>query len=148
MRQAIAAFAASVTPEGLTRSRFPVASCRRLSLVSRSTGSCKSAITTSFSAILRFSRSFLPRIDGVLDFFESHIDSMGLVSGMPEDVWQYVDWVTAWGATGDHPDKGAHIRTEIEPTCPPSACYMPMSYERRLSLLDVLADPDTRMNTS
>lgn len=28
------------------------------------------------------------------------------MSGFPEDVWQYVDWVTTWGATDEHPDKG------------------------------------------
>ncbi|RSL44316.1 hypothetical protein CEP54_014742 [Fusarium duplospermum] len=53
-----------------------------------------------------YSRSFLPRIDGVFEFFDSHIDDLGLVSGLPEDVWQYVDWVTAWGATDENPDKG------------------------------------------
>lgn len=42
----------------------------------------------------------------MLDFFDSHVDNLGLVSGMPADVWQYVDWVTTWGATDEHPDKG------------------------------------------
>ncbi len=42
----------------------------------------------------------------MLDFFASHVDSLGLVSGIPYDVWQYVDWVTTWGATNSHPDKG------------------------------------------
>jgi hypothetical protein len=54
----------------------------------------------------RFARSFVPRIDGVLEFFDSHVDTLGLVSGLPDDVWQYVDWVTTWGATEDYPDKG------------------------------------------
>lgn len=105
MRQAITNFASSVTPEGLTQSRFP---------------SHVPQIIAGFPLywILQvcdhhlyfgdtpYARSFLPRIDGVLDFFDSHIDDLGLVSGMPEDVWQYVDWVTTWGATDEHPDKG------------------------------------------
>jgi hypothetical protein len=53
-----------------------------------------------------FARSFVPRIDGVFEFFDSHIDELGLVSGLPEEIWQYVDWVTTWGATDEHPDKG------------------------------------------
>ncbi|KAJ5715863.1 uncharacterized protein N7483_013044 [Penicillium malachiteum] len=105
MRQAITNFGASITPEGLTQSRFP---------------SHVPQIVAGFSLYwilqicdhhlffgdTRYSRSFLPRIDGVLDFFDSHVDELGLVSGMPDDVWQYVDWVTTWGATDDHPDKG------------------------------------------
>ncbi|EAW19539.1 putative rhamnosidase B [Aspergillus fischeri NRRL 181] len=105
MRQAITNFAASVTPEGLTQSRFP---------------SHVPQIIAGFSLywILQvcdhrlhfgdraYARSFLPRIDGVLEFFHAHIDPLGLVSNLPDDVWQYVDWVTTWGATDTHPDKG------------------------------------------
>ncbi|KAL6357029.1 hypothetical protein LRP88_10646 [Fusarium phalaenopsidis] len=105
MRQAITNFAASITSEGLTQSRFP---------------SHVPQIIAGFSLywVLQvcdhhlffgdtpYSRSFLPRVDGVFEFFDSHIDDLGLVSGLPEDVWQYVDWVTAWGATDEHPDKG------------------------------------------
>ncbi|KIX08670.1 uncharacterized protein Z518_03327 [Rhinocladiella mackenziei CBS 650.93] len=108
MRQTITNLAASVTFEGLTQSRFP---------------SHVNQIIAGFSLywILQvcdhhlffgdtsYARSFLPRIDGVLDFFDSHVDSLGLVSGLPEDVWQYVDWVTTWGATDEHPDKGVPI---------------------------------------
>jgi hypothetical protein len=105
MRQAITHFASSVTPEGLTQSRFP---------------SHVSQIIAAFPLywILQvcdhhlffgdtpYARSLLPCIDGVLDFFDSHVDALGLVSGLPYDVWQYVDWVTSWGATDEHPDKG------------------------------------------
>ena len=107
-RQAITNFAASITAEGLTQSRFP---------------SHVPQIVAGFSLywILQvcdhhlhfgdaaYARSFLPRIDGVLDFYDAHVDALGLVSGLPEDVWQYVDWVTAWGATDDHPDKGVPV---------------------------------------
>ncbi|KAJ5333185.1 uncharacterized protein N7506_006968 [Penicillium brevicompactum] len=105
MRQAITNFAASVTPLGLTQSRFP---------------SHVPQVIAGFSLYwilqvcdhhlyfndTKYARGFIPRIDGVLDFFDAHIDELGLVSGMPEIVWQYVDWVTTWGATDDHPDKG------------------------------------------
>jgi hypothetical protein len=105
MRQAIINFAASVTSEGLTQSRFP---------------SHVPQVIAGFSLYwilqvcdhhlyfgdTRFSRSFIPRIDGILDFYDSHVDDLGLVSGLPTVVWQYVDWVTTWGATDEHPDKG------------------------------------------
>lgn len=105
MRQAITNFAASVTPLGLTQSRFP---------------SHVPQVIAGFSLywILQvcdhhlffgdtpYARAFIPRIDGILDFFNAHIDELGLVSGLPEVVWQYVDWVTTWGATDEHPDKG------------------------------------------
>jgi hypothetical protein len=105
MRQAITNFAASVTPLGLTQSRFP---------------SHVPQVIAGFSLYwilqvcdhhlyfndTRYTRGFIPRIDGVLDFFDAHIDELGLVSGLPDVVWQYVDWVTTWGAADEHPDKG------------------------------------------
>lgn len=105
MRQAITNFAASVTTEGLTQSRFPsqvpqiIAGFPLYWILQV----CDHHL---FFGDRSYARSFLPRIDGVLDFFDSHIDDLGLVSGLPEDVWQYVDWVTTWGATDEHPDKG------------------------------------------
>lgn len=105
MRQAITNFASSVTPEGLTQSRFPshvpqlIAGFPLYWILQV----CDHHL---FFGDTPYARSFLPRIDGVLDFFDRHIDDLGLVSGLPEDVWQYVDWVTTWGATDEHPDKG------------------------------------------
>lgn len=105
MRQAITNFAASVTPLGLTQSRFPshvpqVIAGFSLYWILQV---CDHHLYFNDTA---YARGFIPRIDGVLDFFDAHIDGLGLVSGMPEIVWQYVDWVTTWGATDDHPDKG------------------------------------------
>ncbi|KAL4802189.1 hypothetical protein BDV18DRAFT_167043 [Aspergillus unguis] len=105
LRQAITNYAASITSEGLTQSRFP---------------SHVPQVIAGFSLYwvlmvcdhhlffgdTEYTKTFLPRIDGVLDFFDQHVDSLGLVSGLPEDVWQYVDWVTTWGATATHADKG------------------------------------------
>lgn len=53
-----------------------------------------------------FVLQLLPTIYGILQWYDSHIDSLGLVSGMPDTVWQYVDWVTTWSASDEHPDKG------------------------------------------
>ena len=105
MRQAITTFASSVTPCGLTQSRFPSHAPQIIAGFSLYwvLQVCDHFL---FFGDSHFARSFVPRIDGVLEFFESHIDSLGLVSGIPEEIWQYVDWVTTWGATDEHPDKG------------------------------------------
>ncbi|OAA61998.1 rhamnosidase B [Niveomyces insectorum RCEF 264] len=105
MRQTLTTFAASVTFEGLTQSRFP---CQAPQLIAGFPlywilQVCDHHLYFGDTA---YTKSFLPRIDGVLDFFDAHVDHLGLVSGLPADVWQYVDWVTTWGATANHPDKG------------------------------------------
>ncbi|KAL2062125.1 hypothetical protein VTL71DRAFT_6391 [Oculimacula yallundae] len=105
MRLSINTFASSVTPEGLTQSRFPshvpqiIAGFPLYWILQV----CDHHL---FFGDQAYSRSFLPRIDGVLEFFANHVDHLGLVSGLPYDAWQYVDWVTSWGATNNHPDKG------------------------------------------
>jgi hypothetical protein len=105
MRQAITNFASSITSEGLTQSRFPSHVPQLIAGFSLYwvLQVCDHHL---FFGDTRFARSFLPRIDGVLEFFDRHVDHLGLISGLPEDVWQYVDWVTSWGATDEHPDKG------------------------------------------
>ncbi|KAF4551088.1 Hypothetical protein D9617_14g075440 [Elsinoe fawcettii] len=105
MRRTISNFAASVTVDGLPQSRFP---------------SQVPQIIAGFALywILQvcdhhlhfgdkdFTKSFIPRIDGVLSYFDDHVNENGLIAGLPEDVWQFVDWVTSWGATDTHADKG------------------------------------------
>jgi hypothetical protein len=105
MRQAIANFAASVTPCGLTQSRFPSHAPQIIAGFSLY-WVLQICDHFMFFGDKSFARSFVPRIDGVFEFFDSHIDELGLVSGLPEGIWQYVDWVTTWGATDEHPDKG------------------------------------------
>ncbi|KAH7339189.1 Six-hairpin glycosidase-like protein [Pyrenochaeta sp. MPI-SDFR-AT-0127] len=105
MRQAITNFAASVTTEGLTQSRFP-SQVPQIIAGFPLYWILQVVDHHLFFGDKSYARSFLPRIDGVLDFFGSHIDDLGLVSGLPEDVWQFVDWVTTWGTTDEHPDKG------------------------------------------
>ncbi|KAL4974027.1 hypothetical protein BDW66DRAFT_161629 [Aspergillus desertorum] len=105
MRQALSNYAASITSEGLTQSRFPSHVPQIIAGFSLY-WVLQVADHFLFFGDVPYTRSFLPRIDGALDFFERHVDQLGLVSGLPEDVWQYVDWVTTWGATDEHPDKG------------------------------------------
>ncbi|KAL2788516.1 hypothetical protein BJX66DRAFT_352655 [Aspergillus keveii] len=105
MRQAVTNYAASIVAEGLTQSRFPSHVPQVIAGFSLY-WILQIADHHLFFGDTTFTRSFLPRIDGVLEFFAAHIDQLGLVGGLPEDVWQYVDWVTTWGATDTHPDKG------------------------------------------
>ena len=105
MRQAITNFAASVTPCGLPQSRFP---SHNKQVIAGFTLYWILQVCDHFLYFgdRSFSRKFVPRIDEVFEFFDSHIDEFGLVSGIPGEIWQYVDWVTTWGATAEHPDKG------------------------------------------
>lgn len=105
MRQAISSFGASVTAEGLPQSRFP-SHVKQIIAGFTLYWILQVCDHHLYFGDTNYARRFLPRIDGVLEFFNSHIDDLGLVSGLPEDVWQYVDWVTTWGATDEHPDKG------------------------------------------
>ncbi|KAL3466116.1 hypothetical protein BJX64DRAFT_296058 [Aspergillus heterothallicus] len=105
MRQAVTNYGASIVAEGLTQSRFPSHVPQVIAGFSLY-WILQIADHHLFFGDTAFTRSFLPRIDGVLEFFAAHIDELGLVSGLPQDVWQYVDWVTTWGATDTHPDKG------------------------------------------
>ncbi|KAL2855385.1 hypothetical protein BJY01DRAFT_257082 [Aspergillus pseudoustus] len=105
MRQAVTNYAASIVAEGLTQSRFPSHVPQVIAGFSLY-WILQLADHHLFFGDTAFTRSFLPRIDGVLEFFAAHVDDLGLVSGLPKDAWQYVDWVTTWGATDTHPDKG------------------------------------------
>lgn len=105
MRQAITNLAASSTPEGLTQSRFPSHAPQMIAGFSLYwiLQVCDHHL---YFGDARFTREFIPRIDGILEFFAVHIDDLSLVSGLPGIVWQYVDWVTTWCAKDDNPDMG------------------------------------------
>ncbi|KAG8631818.1 hypothetical protein KVT40_000958 [Elsinoe batatas] len=105
MRRTISNFAASITADGLPQSRYPSQVPQIIA------GFALYWILQVNDHYLYFgdadyTKSFLPRIDGVLSYFGAHVNEQGLVAGLPEDVWQFVDWVTTWGATDTHPDKG------------------------------------------
>jgi hypothetical protein len=106
MRQAITLFAGSIGPEGIPHSRFPSHTPQLIAGFALF-WVLQIADHHLYFGDTPFANSLLPRIDGVFDFFSKHIDPhTGLVAGLPDDVWQYVDWVTTWGATDAHPDKG------------------------------------------
>jgi len=105
MRQAIMHFASSTTSEGLPQSRFP-SHVNQLIAGFPLFWTLEVCDHHLYFGDTAFTRSFIPRIDGVLEFFHQHIDERGLVSGLPDDTWQFVDWVTTWHATDEHPDKG------------------------------------------
>lgn len=73
MRQAITNFAASVTPEGLTKSRFPSQVPQVIAGFSLYwiLQVCDHHL---FFGDKKFSRSLVPRIDGVFEFFDSHVE--------------------------------------------------------------------------
>ncbi|ODN75043.1 hypothetical protein L202_06263 [Cryptococcus amylolentus CBS 6039] len=105
MRQAITNFSTSITSEGLTQSRFPSHVPQVIAAFS-----LYWVLTVADHHLwfgdTPFARGFIPKVDGVLEYFERHVDGRGLVGGIEEDVWQYCDWVTTWSATAEHPDKG------------------------------------------
>ncbi|KAE8389036.1 Six-hairpin glycosidase-like protein [Aspergillus alliaceus] len=75
MRQVMINFATSATFEGLTQSRFQSHVPQLIAGFSLywALQVCDHHL---YFGGTQFARSFLPRIDGVLDFFDSHIDSM------------------------------------------------------------------------
>jgi hypothetical protein len=93
MRQAIEHFDLSRIPEGLTTSRYP---------------SALTQIIPPFSLIYvamvhdyfmhrddpAFVRPRLPGVRGILDWYDRHIDSTGMLGAMP--YWNYVDWTPRW----------------------------------------------------
>lgn len=100
-RQSIVQFAASLTAEGLLEARYP---------------SHFVQIITGFSlfwvmsvcdhywyfADKPFARRFIPMIDAVLSYFDSHVGEKGLVQGFPVRHWLFVDWVAEWEGDEKH----------------------------------------------
>lgn len=113
VRRAIADFAASGDPSGLTESRSP---------------SVQPQIIPGFSLFwifmlaehldhvgdLDFTRGFLARADAVLSFFDRALSDDGFVLSPADlgsrnahvDLWNFVDWTDAWTATRGVPDLG------------------------------------------
>lgn len=90
MRQTLINFASSTTFEGLTQSRYP---SHVPQLIAGFSLYWVLQVCDHYLYLgdTRFTRSFLPRIDGVLEFFDAHVDDRGLISGLPEDAWSFVD---------------------------------------------------------
>ena len=54
-------------------------------------------------------KKYLPSIDSVLNFFDSHLAETGLVGHtggpiMRDRYWSFIDWSTKWGNNGGVPD--------------------------------------------
>ena len=99
-RQAIIAFAASISPEGVIEARFPSQGVQRI------TGFSLFWILQLFDHHMyfgdpEFTSKHLHTVDGVLGFFDRQIGTNGLVQSLPSDHWAFVDWVTRWSDTGD-----------------------------------------------
>ena len=100
-RQAIVAFAASMSPEGVIQARFPSQGVQRI------TGFSLFWILQLFDHHMyfgdpRFTTGHLHIVDGVLGFFDRQIGSHGLVQNLPGDHWAFVDWVTHWSDTREY----------------------------------------------
>lgn len=105
MRQTILAFLASMTPEGIVQSRYP-SHVTQIIVGFALFWILQIHDHLTFFNDIPFVKSLLPAIDRVLDYFESHVDDRGLVSGFKSGLWQYVDWTVEWEATAGHPDSG------------------------------------------
>ncbi|RPH99371.1 MAG: alpha-L-rhamnosidase [Calditrichaeota bacterium] len=93
MRQAIELFNDSRTPDGLTASRYPtnvpqVIPTYSLFWVNMVHDYWMHRQDDAFV------RSFLVGIQGVIDWYEQHIDAKGLLGPMPW--WNFVDWPDEW----------------------------------------------------
>ena len=105
-RQAITAFAASVTPDGLVCARYPAQGTQII------TGFPLFWVLQVCDHMMHFddrefARQFLSVIDGVLEYFERHVDGRtGLVSGLPRQYWSFVDWHADWIGDGAWKDPG------------------------------------------
>lgn len=105
IRQTITSFAGSITPEGLTQSRYP---CQAPQIIPAFSLYWIMTICDHmlYFGDAKFVKPLLPLVDGVFEYFDRHIDDLGLVSGISTDMWQYVDWVNGWHESDEHPDKG------------------------------------------
>ena len=106
MRQALRQFDDSRLPEGITQSRYPSTTIQLIppfSLV-------HVAMVHDYHMLRNdtaFVRRLLPGVRTVLDWYQRHIDSTGLVSAAP--YWTFVDWTPRWqrgtppGSDDGHP---------------------------------------------
>lgn len=101
-RKAIHEFHASQRDDGLLETNFPVA------------GRCITIPSFSLFWVLmvydhmvhfgdeKLTKTYVGSVDSVLNYFDQHINKLGLVSGFESDCWPFVDWIDAWFT----PEKG------------------------------------------
>lgn len=107
-RQAMEAFRLSQRPDGMTNSDAPTVKANPI-------------VSFSIYYILmvhdhmmyfgdqKLVKKYLPSIDSVLNFFDSHLAETGLVGHtggpiMRDRYWSFIDWSTKWGNNGGVPD--------------------------------------------
>ena len=89
-----------------------------------------------------FLRQHLGCMDGILNFFEQHLDNRGLVGsvgGLLTDggYWSYIDWAPQWGKTIGTPPAGLTSPITME-----SLLYI-MGLSHAAEISDYLGRPDT-----
>ncbi|GBF77632.1 hypothetical protein PA598K_06189 [Paenibacillus sp. 598K] len=94
-RKAIYDFHSSRLPDGMLQSRYPSVSPQVIP------GFSLYWVMMVHDHYLHYGdealvRAYLSTVDGVLQWFDSRIDSLGLVGKMPEGYWPFVDWVEEW----------------------------------------------------
>jgi alpha-L-rhamnosidase len=93
VRQAIEHFDVSRIPEGLTASRYPSA----LTQIIPPFSLIYVAMVHDYSMHRddpAFVRARLAGVRGILDWYDRHVDSTGMLGPMP--YWNYVDWTNPW----------------------------------------------------
>lgn len=93
LRQAIEHFDLSRIPEGLTASRYPSA----LTQIIPPFSLIHVAMVHDYFMHRRddvFVRERLPGVRGILEWYQRHVDSTGLLGPMPH--WNYMDWTGPW----------------------------------------------------
>lgn len=106
-RQAITHFAWSITPEGITASRYP---CRVPQVIPSWSLHWVSLLHdyTLLTGDRGMARSLLPTVERVLAWFDRHADEDGLPSRLPH--WNCVDWTPGW-------QRGQPPGWDLGPTC-------------------------------
>lgn len=98
-RQALIAFQASQTPQGVLLSRYPAHQNQIISGFNLFWVIMVCDHHLYFSDP-KFTKSFLPTIDRIFDFFENHRDATGLIGRLPDNHWKFIDWVVDWHGPG------------------------------------------------
>jgi hypothetical protein len=141
-RQAIIAFALSISPEGVIEARLPSQGVQRI------TGFSLFWVLQLFDhhtyfGDAEFTSKHLHVGDSVLGFFDRHLGVNGLVQGLPRDHWAFVDWVEKWNDTG-----------HCEPRVPSAErdngifTYLSMLYAYALDLSGKLCQDLGRLDTA
>jgi len=98
MRQAILGWSMSMLPEGLIQARYPSHTPQVIP------GFALFWILQVCDHHLFFNdndlaHDLLPIVMRILNFFDRHVDSRGLLAKLPRRYWQFIDWTSEWVAS-------------------------------------------------